>query len=227
MFIGPEANTADPQVVFFARTTRTYVIVTRAFLEDLFSTLSLPLPDVFKTPGAPFLSPNDALPPVSVRKRWPALVRSSCVPAFLCANLSPAGFEDNGVAHSFHSYMPIAGESGNGWVWVETVLVCLTNDCVPNAISPVWSADPTINPPELSIGYDVVFCVEICEPWIVQIYNSSLCIPMTMSIVDKSGTTDFETDDGNRGPDLDSDTSPEFHRQIPCLLRQVCGWFFI
>jgi len=72
------------------------------------------------------------------------------------------------MAHSFPSYMPTAGEPGNGWVGVETVLVCLTNDYVSNATSPVWSADPTINPPEFNIGYDVVvFCVEIYEPWIV------------------------------------------------------------
>ena len=62
MFTGHEANTADPQVVFFARTIRTYVIVTRAFLENLFSSFSLPLPDVFKTPEVPLLGPNEKLP---------------------------------------------------------------------------------------------------------------------------------------------------------------------
>ena len=38
------------------------MIVTRAFLENLFSSFSLPLPDVFKTPDVAILSPNDTLP---------------------------------------------------------------------------------------------------------------------------------------------------------------------
>jgi len=40
----------------------------------------------------------------------------------------------------------------------------------------------------------------------MQIYNYSLCVPTTMTIVGKSGTMDFETNDGNRGLHLDSYT---------------------
>ena len=100
------------------------------------------------------------------------------------------------------------GESGNGWFEIETVLVRLNNRYVPNASFPVWSADPIEDTSEFSsrIGYDAIVCIEMCEPWIVQIYNSSLGIPTTMAIVGKSGTTDFETDDGNRGLHLDSYT---------------------
>jgi len=146
--------------------------------------------------------------PVSVRKRWPTLVRSSCVLAFLCADLSPAGFWDNGVAHSFHNLTSINGESGNGWVGTETVLVRLNNSYAPNANFPVWSEDSIEDASGFSsrIGYDAVVCLEMYEPWIVQIYNSSLGVPTTMAVVGKSATTDFETDDGNRGPHLDSYT---------------------
>jgi len=146
--------------------------------------------------------------PVSVRKRWPTLVRSSCVLAFLCADLSPAGFWDNGAAHSFHSLTPIMGESGNGWVGTETVLVRLNNSYAPNANFPVWSEESIEDASGFSsrIGYDAVVCVEMYEPWIVQIYNSSLGVPTTMTIVDKSASTDFETDYGKRGPHLDSYT---------------------
>ena len=42
--------------------TYTYVIITKAFLEGLFSSFALSLPDAFKTPRLSFLSPNDTLP---------------------------------------------------------------------------------------------------------------------------------------------------------------------
>jgi len=120
------------------------------------------------------------------------------------ADLAPAEFEDNGLAHSLHSHMLPTGKSGNGWVSVETVLVRLRNSSALNATFPLWRADSEGS--TTYIGYDAVACVEMCEPWIVQVYNSSLGIPTTMAIVGKSGTTDFETGDVNRGPHLDSYT---------------------
>ena len=124
------------------------------------------------------------------------------------ADLSPAGFWDNGVGHSFHSLVAIGGESGNGWVGTETVLVRLNNSYAPSANFPVWSADPVVDASGFSsrIGYDAVVCVEMYEPWIVQTHNSTLGIPTTLAIVSKSASTDFETDDGNRDPHLDSYT---------------------
>ena len=103
--------------------------------------------------------------------------------------------------------MATLGESGNGWVGAETVLIRLNNTFAPSANFPIWSADPIEDASGFTqIGYDAVVCVEMYEPWIVQIYNSSLGVPTTITIVDKSATTDFETDDGNTGPRLDSYT---------------------
>jgi len=182
----------------------------RAFLENLFSSVSLPLPDVFKTPVLPLLSPNDTFPS-GVSKEELAYIGAFVLCAgisIFSTDLAPVWFEDNGMAHSFGSYFPAVGESGNGWVGVETVLVRLNNSYAPNATFPVWSEDPIEDDFGFSshIGYDAVVCVEMCEPWIVQIYNSSLGVPTTMAIVGKSATTDFETDDGNRGRQLDSYT---------------------
>ena len=42
------------------------------------------------------------------------LVRSSCVLAFLYADLAPAAFQDDGVAHSFHSLTPSMVNQGTG-----------------------------------------------------------------------------------------------------------------
>ena len=186
------------------------MIVTRAFLENLFSSFALSLPDVFKTPELSFLSPNDTLPS-GVSEEEVAYIGAfvSCTGiSIFSANPAPAGFWDNGVAHSFHSVTPTNGESGNGWVGAETVLVRLNNSYTHDASFPVWSADAIVDASGFSsrIGYDAVVCVEMYEPWIVQIYNSSLGLPTTMSIVNKSASTDFETDHGNSGPYLDSYT---------------------
>ena len=134
----------------------------------------------------------------------------------LCVGISvfstdpaPAWFEDNGMAHLFDTWVATVGESRNEWFGVETVLVRLNSSYASNANFPVWTADPIENMTGSSnsrIGYDAVTCVEMHEPWIVQIYNSSLGVPTTMAIAGKSATTDFETDDGNKGPHLDSYT---------------------
>ena len=128
--------------------------------------------------------------------------------AFLCADLAPAGFWDDGMAHSFHRFTPIAGEAGSGWITTETVLVRLNNLYAPNATFPIWS-DPIVDQflgTDGRIGYDAVVCVRMYEPWIVEIYNSSLGVPTTMAISGYSASTDFEADYGNKGPRLDSYT---------------------
>ena len=185
------------------------MIVTRAFLENLLSPFSLPYPSSFLLQPTT-LSPNDTLPS-GVTEEEVAYIGTfvSCTGiSMFSADLSPAWFEDDGMAHSFHSLRSTMPESGNGWVWMETVLIRLNNGFTPNATFPVLGADPIVNPSGISgyLGYDAVVCVELYEPWIVQIYNSSLGVPTTMSIVSKSASTDFETDGGNRGPRLDSYT---------------------
>jgi len=189
------------------------VIVTRAFLENLLSSFSLPglTPDTYDPPSGTlnlsdlFGSP-DGTPPSGT-----SVEEVSYICAFvLCAGISrfsadlaPAEFEYDGRAHAFRSYALAKGESGNGWVVVEIVLIRLHRMYTPNATFPVWGADPA---PGFDIGYDAAVCVQMYEPWTVQIYKSSLGVPTTMTIVGKSATTDFESDDGNRGPRLDSYT---------------------
>ena len=204
------------------------MIITRALLETLFSSFSLPLPDEFKTPTVQLLSPNDTLPS-GVSEEEVAYVGASVLCtgiSVFSADLAPAGFSDTGWAHSFYSSMPTTNESGNGWFGTETVLVRLDNINAPNATFPVWGAGP--GGPTSRIGYDAAVCVEMCEPWIVQIYNSSLGVPTTMTIVNKSATTDFETDDGNRGPHLDSYTRVlnSTDKYFPYYVRYA-GSFFI
>jgi len=118
---------------------------------------------------------------------------------------------DDKLAHSFYSPPPNTGLSGNGYVEMETALVRLDKFWAPNASFPVWSRYPQIpggesTPSDWNIGYDAIVCVKMYEPWIVQIYNSSLGVPTTMTIVRKSATADFEPGCGDGGPCLDSYT---------------------
>ena len=183
------------------------MIVTRTFLEKLLSSFSLPLPDDFKTTFLPILIPGDALPSgVSEEEVVYTGTFVLCAGIYIfSADLAPAIMSDMGVAHASHS---ITIEWENGWLGMETVLIRLNNSYAPNANFPVWSADPIEDASGFSsrIGYDAAVCVEMYEPWIVQIYNSSLGVPTTMAIVGKSASTDFEPDDGNGGLHLDSYT---------------------
>ena len=211
----------------------TYVIVTRALLEELFSSFSLPPPDVFKVgPGVPLLIPNDTLPS-GISDEEVAYVCAFVLCAgisIFSADLAPAQFENNGRAHSFDSLVPFINESWNGWVGIETVLVSLDNYFAPNATFPVWGTGSTFAYPDganTRVGFDAVVCVKMYEPWIVQIYNSSLGIPTTMTIVGKSASTDLETDDGNRGPHLDSYTRAlNSTGKDPAYLVMCVGSFF-
>ena len=186
------------------------MIVARAFLEELLSSFSLPLPDVFKTSIVSLPNPDDTLPS-NVSEEEVAYICAFVLCAAISifsADLASAAFLDSGVAHLFDSRTPTTGESGNGWVMIETALVRLDRDYAPNASFPVWSVSPVTSGYNLSplVGYDAVVCVKMYEPWIVQIYNSSLGVPTTMSVFGKAASTDFETDYGNRGPHLDSYT---------------------
>ena len=50
------------------------------------------------------------------------------------------------------------------------------------------------------IGYDAVVCVEMFEPWVLEIYNSTLGVPTTTRISSKTAGTDFELNFvGNKG----------------------------
>ena len=164
---------------------------------------------MFKTPILSSLASTDTLPS-GVSEEEVAYIGAFVLyvgVSIFSADLAPAKFLDNGMAHSFDSFPSTTGESGNGWVGVETVLVRLSDTYSPNVTVPVWSPDLIVTSSGTSAmgntGYDAVVCVEMYEPWIVQIYNSSLGVPTTMAIVGKSASTDFEVDYGSRSPHLD------------------------
>ena len=90
-------------------------------------------------------------------------------------------FGDNGVAHSIQSEPVSMGEEGNGFVTIETVLIRLNTTYAPDGNFPVKSR-ATIGPP---IGYDSLVCLEVFEPWVLDVYNCTSSGPVTLRVVGK------------------------------------------
>jgi len=83
------------------------------------------------------------------------------------------------------------GGAGNGWAGVEIVLVRLNNSFVPSGQFPVFSEVPGIDAGgrETRIGYDAAVCVELYEPWVIEVfYNPDLRLVATVRIVEQANS---------------------------------------
>lgn len=83
------------------------------------------------------------------------------------------------------TYLPHAdsvGEEGYGWSMIETVLVRLNDTYTPNGTFPVYG-DEGYN--GTRIGYDAAVCLELFEPYVVEVYNSTVGAPVSVIIVSK------------------------------------------
>ena len=38
------------------------------------------------------------------------------------------------------------------------------------------------------VGYDAVICLELYEPWVLEVYNSSIGLPNSIRVIDKAAT---------------------------------------
>ncbi|TFK43069.1 hypothetical protein BDQ12DRAFT_596142 [Crucibulum laeve] len=106
-------------------------------------------------------------------------------------------FYDNGVAHSLKS-IPLNGMAdGKGWITLESVLIRLNTSYAPEGKFPVLSESsvPDVNGTATHIGYDAAICLELYEPWVVEVYNSSVSVPSSLRIVEKAASiSDMNTD---------------------------------
>jgi len=85
----------------------------------------------------------------------------------------------------------IKGEAGGGWAGVEIVLVRLNNSFVPAGQFPVFSEVPEVDAGgrETRIGYDAAACVELYEPWVIEVFhNSDLGLVATVRIVEQANS---------------------------------------
>ena len=80
-----------------------------------------------------------------------------------------------------------SGHAGNGFITVENILVRLNNSYAPNGTFGVEGISvPDVNGTATFIGYDAAVCLELYEPWVLEVYNSSVGFPNSMRIVDKA-----------------------------------------
>jgi hypothetical protein len=99
-------------------------------------------------------------------------------------------------------------------VTVENILVRLNTTYAPNGtFSTTGSSIPDQNGTTTFIGYDAAVCLELYEPWILEVYNSSAGLPISMRIVDKSAVV---TDAPNTTEKLIGDRlmDPSVKRQL-------------
>ncbi|KAG6850014.1 hypothetical protein H0H93_002463 [Arthromyces matolae] len=84
------------------------------------------------------------------------------------------------------SDIALGGADGKGWISIEEVLVRLNTSYTPNG---TFSRKSDQSVPDAQgnptwIGYDAAVCVELFEPWIVEVYNSTTGLPTTLRIVE-------------------------------------------
>ncbi|KAF9647470.1 hypothetical protein BDM02DRAFT_3270255 [Thelephora ganbajun] len=185
----------DPQIYITPRTQSglTYIYTPKSLIDKLFTSFSIPTPEKFKTTDLSSLGSTDTLP----------------------SNVKPddvsyiAKFYDTGLGHSLHSINAHDGQQpGNGWTSVEIVLVRLNNSFVPPGQFPVFNEIPEIDAAgrETRIGYDAAVCVELYEPWIIEVfYNSNLGLVATVRIVDQANTIINVLGERNVGVELGED----------------------
>ncbi|KAJ3571183.1 hypothetical protein NP233_g3915 [Leucocoprinus birnbaumii] len=131
--------------------------------------------------GKPF--PTNYPPPALLTgdQPWPSNVNQSDI-------LRAAAFWNNGVNHNYFSN-PLynMGTDGTGFVSMEVVLIRLNTTFAAQGQFPVLGQPiPDINGTATYIGYDAAVCIEVFEPWIVEVYNNTAGAPTTLRIVEKN-----------------------------------------
>lgn len=106
------------------------------------------------------------------------------------------GFFNNGVNHAYAS-KPLfgMGNDDTGFVSFEVVLVRLNTTFAAQGQFPILGDTiPDQNGKPTNIGYDAAVCIELFEPWVVEVYNSTVGAPTTLRIVEKKNIVeDFAT----------------------------------
>ena len=94
-----------------------------------------------------------------------------------------------------HIYVTLncTGADGKGWVSLEHVLIRLNTTYTPNGTFPVLSAQsiPDGAGKPTYIGYDAAVCLQLFEPWVVEVYNSTTGLS-TVRITGKGAGNDME-----------------------------------
>ncbi|KAK1220247.1 hypothetical protein PQX77_016983 [Marasmius sp. AFHP31] len=188
----------------------TYVFVPRSDIRDLFREYNMDVPALVDGPfdRTAVLGTDKVPDTVDIDSTLDKGKYQDITHFSLWSNCSPSAtgrFASNGVAHSFKSF-PVTmdllpsgepGQEGFGWISIETLLIRINDAYTPHGKFQVKS-DQTVNTTlkdaneterivQSRIGYDAAVCLELFEPYIVQVYNSTLGLPSTMKVVSKGG----------------------------------------
>ncbi|XP_006459732.1 hypothetical protein AGABI2DRAFT_202095 [Agaricus bisporus var. bisporus H97] len=157
---------------------QTYVFIPKDTIASLSDYYGKPPPTSFPIFGT---KPGD--------QEWPSNMKQS-------DTFAAVPFWPNGVTLSYFSF-PLydIGSNGTGFVSLELALIRLnTSFAAQGQFSILGEAVPDANGLATHIGYDAVACIEIFEPWIVDVYNSSVGNPTSQKIVEKGNIVrDLET----------------------------------
>ncbi|KAF9464261.1 hypothetical protein BDZ94DRAFT_1216732 [Collybia nuda] len=147
----------------------TYIFTPRETLRSLFDSFDKEYPSILKPFNATaVMQGNDTLPP----------------------DLNPndlalgGHFYSNGVAHSFRSMPLTMGQEGQGWSSIEHVLVRLNTTYTPDGkFEQFGSSVLDQNGNATFVGYDAAVCLELFEPWIVEVLNSTTGLPRSIELI--------------------------------------------
>ncbi|PPQ70480.1 hypothetical protein CVT24_013287 [Panaeolus cyanescens] len=143
-----------------------YVFAPRDVLKPLFDALSVPFPDAMnqRYDLSKILAQGDSVTP-------PNLDTISAA----------ARFANNGVTQTLMSSPLSLGHEGDGFITLETVLIRLNTQYAPNG---KFSRQATVG--DATIGFDSAVCLQVYQPYVVEIYNSSIGLPNIVKINSRS-----------------------------------------
>ncbi|EKM82111.1 hypothetical protein AGABI1DRAFT_70724 [Agaricus bisporus var. burnettii JB137-S8] len=147
----------------------TYIFIPKDTVTGLLDYYGKPPPTSFPKFGT---KPSD--------QEWPSNMKQS-------DTFAAVPFWPNGVTLSYFSYpLRDTSSNGTGFVSLELALIRLnTSFAAQGQFSALGEAVPDANGSATHIGYDAVVCIEVFEPWIVDVYNSSIGDPTPQNIVEK------------------------------------------
>ena len=189
----------------------TYAFIPRDLLRDLFGVYGMDLPARFTEPDLTSLDPNDTIPPNINRSTISYLGETLSAPLspFVPNPHTAVSSPDNGESVSLHStwISDPSASPDQGWTTVETVIIRFDTSYTPSGRFPVYSnkSSPDTNGTGPRIGYDAAVCVQKYEPWIIEIYNTSIVPPYVVQIVGKGDDSTSMSPSGRiRGNSIDN-----------------------
>jgi hypothetical protein len=101
----------------------------------------------------------------------------------------------------------LLGNSGGGWEFLEVYFVRLNTAYAPQGKFPLkYTFSDTYN--QDTVGFDAVVCLELIEPWIVRVHNSTTASPRTLRVLGPGGIiNDLNGEEERRGERLRSEVS--------------------